>query len=90
LRMGADLDLETTRAAAILRDRGVEHRDVRPPNFLWNGENKRVMLVDFERSAILKCASILHQVSPNRKRKLQDAKKESVGKGSSPHRTLIV
>lgn len=76
-RIGRDLDLETARAAAALRDRGVEHCDVRPPNVLWDTENSRVMLVDFERSTILKRASILHEVSPNRKRKHQDAKGET-------------
>jgi hypothetical protein len=33
-RMGWDLDLEAACAVAILRDRGVEHRDIRPPNVL--------------------------------------------------------
>ena len=89
-RMGRDLDLETARAAAVLRNRGVEHCDVRPPNVLWNTENSRVMLVDFERSTILKCASILHEVSPNRKRKYQDAKEETFGDGSSPDKAFIV
>jgi hypothetical protein len=91
-RMGADIDLETARAAAILRDRGVEHRDVRPPNVLWNTENRRVMLVDFERSVVLKCGSIFHEVSPNRKRKwkLQDSKGEALVHGSSPHKDFIV
>jgi serine/threonine protein kinase len=34
-------------------DCGVEHRDVRPPNVLWNPEIKNVVLVDFERLEIL-------------------------------------
>jgi hypothetical protein len=38
----------------------VEHRDVRPPNVLWNPEIRNVVLVDFERS---------QETSRNRKRK---------------------
>ncbi|KAG9245114.1 hypothetical protein BJ878DRAFT_419862, partial [Calycina marina] len=58
-------------------DRGVEHCNVRPPNVLWNTENSKVILVGFERSIILKCASTLHKVSPNVKWKHQDAKGET-------------
>jgi serine/threonine protein kinase len=29
----------------------IEHRDVRPPNVLWNSEDRKVMLVDFEADA---------------------------------------
>ena len=48
---------------------GVEHRDIRPPNVLWNLEIRNVVLVDFERSEILKQVSVLQETSPNRKRK---------------------
>jgi serine/threonine protein kinase len=48
---------------------GVEHRDIRPPNVLWNPETSNVVLVDFERSEILKQVSVLQETSPNRKRK---------------------
>jgi hypothetical protein len=47
----------------------VEHRDVRLPNVLWNPEIRKVVLVDFERSEILKQVSVLQETSPNRKRK---------------------
>jgi signal recognition particle subunit SEC65 len=66
---GRDMDEETARAVKNLRYHGVEHRDVRPPNVLWNPEGRKVMLVDFERSEILKQLPILQEVSPNRKRK---------------------
>jgi predicted Ser/Thr protein kinase len=75
--MGLDLDVEKARAAGELRDRGVEHRDMRPPNVLWNHENKRVMLVDFERSEILKQVPVLQEISPNRKRRNLHPNKET-------------
>lgn len=51
--MGRTLDLETGCAAAVLGDCGVKHNDIRPSNTLWNTENRRVLLVDYQRSAIL-------------------------------------
>ncbi|KAH8650353.1 hypothetical protein BGZ60DRAFT_421798 [Tricladium varicosporioides] len=67
--IGRDLAVETSKAVTRLRDCGVEHRDVRPPNVLWNPETRNVMLVDFERSEILKQVPVLQETSPNRKRK---------------------
>jgi len=67
--LGHDIVEESTRAVAKLRNYGVEHGDVRPPNVLWNPEGRKVMLVDFERSEILKQMPILQEISPNRKRK---------------------
>ncbi|KAH8772338.1 hypothetical protein BGZ57DRAFT_942454 [Hyaloscypha finlandica] len=54
LGMGRDLAAETSGAVTKIFDCGVEHRDVRPPNVLWNPEIRNVVLVDFERSQILK------------------------------------
>jgi len=69
LAMGRDLAVETSAAVTKILDYGVEHRDVRPPNVLWNPEIRKVVLVDFERSEILKQVSVLQETSPNRKRK---------------------
>jgi hypothetical protein len=69
LAMGRDLAAETSEAVAKLLDCGVEHRDVRLPNVLWNPEIRNVVLVDFERSEILKQVSVLQETSPNQKRK---------------------
>jgi serine/threonine protein kinase len=69
LSLGRDIVEETTRAVTKLRYHGVEHRDVRLPNVLWNTEGRKVMLVDFERAEILKQMPILKEISPNRKRK---------------------
>ena len=67
--LGCDMDEETACAVTRLLYHGVEHRDVRPPNVLWNPESRKVMLVDFERSEILEQVPILQEISPNRKRK---------------------
>ena len=47
----------------------VEYRDIRPLNVLWNPEIRNLVLVDFERSEILKHLVVLQEISPNRKRK---------------------
>lgn len=67
--MGRDLIVEMSRTVTKLLDCRVEHGDVRPPNVLWNSEIKNVMLVDFERSEILKQVLVLQETSPNQKRK---------------------
>jgi hypothetical protein len=69
LAIERDLAAETSRAVTKMLDCGVEHRDVRPPNLLWNPEIRSVVLVDFERSEILKQVPVLQETSPNRKRK---------------------
>lgn len=71
------------------RDCGVEHGDVRPPNVLWNQEIRNVVLVDFERSEIVKYMLILQETSPNRKRKhLHPTDRESCG-GGAPYQLFI-
>ena len=67
--LGRDIVEETTRAVTQLRYHGVEHGDLRSPNVLWNPEGRKIMLVDFERSEILKQMPVLQEISPNRKRK---------------------
>ena len=52
--IGQVINEETTHAVTKLRCHGVEHCDVRPPDVLWNSEGGNVMLVDLERSEILK------------------------------------
>jgi len=69
LPMGRDLAVETSTAVTKILGCGVEHGDVRPPNVLWNTESRNVLLVDFERSEILKQVQVLQKISPNRKRK---------------------
>lgn len=67
--MARDIAQETKQAVVEMRKYGVEHSDVRPPNVLWNSENAKLMLIDFERSLILKQASTLQEMLPNGKRK---------------------
>jgi hypothetical protein len=69
LDLGRDIDKETALVVAELRYHGVEHNDVRPPNVLWNSEGGNIMLIDFERSEILKRVSSLWEISPNLKRR---------------------
>ena len=47
----------------------VEHRDVQSPNVLLNAEIRNMVLVDFERSEILKQLPVLQETLPNQKRK---------------------
>lgn len=37
-----------------IRKLGVRHGDIRPQNSLWNSELNRVLLIDFERSDLVK------------------------------------
>ena len=69
LSLGRDLAAETNGVVTRILDCGVEHHDIRPPNVLWNPEIGNVVLVDFERSQILKQLPVLQETSPNRKRK---------------------
>jgi len=59
LGMGRDLATETSGVVIKIFDYRVEHRDVRLPNVLWNPEIRNVVLVDFERSQILKQVQVL-------------------------------
>ncbi|KAF4628437.1 hypothetical protein G7Y89_g9718 [Cudoniella acicularis] len=67
--IGRDSAGETSAAVTKISDYEVEHRDVRPPNVLWNPEIRNVVLVDFERSEILEQLAVLQETSPNRKQK---------------------
>jgi thiamine kinase-like enzyme len=71
----------------------VLHKDIRLENMLWNVENQRVMLIDFERSTAYerkrRIEHILDEVSPNAKqRRLIAAPEEWNGnRFSTPVRT---
>jgi len=54
LTIGRDLATETNGVVMKILDYGVEYSNIRPPNMLWNPEIRNVVLVDFERSEILK------------------------------------
>jgi hypothetical protein len=52
---------------------------VQAPNVLWNSASGKVMLVDFERSEILRRVPALQEVSPNKRRRLHLSKAELCG-----------
>jgi hypothetical protein len=62
--MGRDLAAETSEAVTKLLNYGVEHRDIRPLNVLWNPETRN--MVDFERSEILKQVLALRRTGSGR------------------------
>jgi hypothetical protein len=66
---GPNIDVETAHVVTKLLHYGVKHGDIRSPNVLRNPESGKVMLVDFERSQILKPVPILQEISSNLKRK---------------------
>ena len=51
--------VEISRAVTKILGCGVEHRDMRPPNMLWNTKGRKMILVDFEHLEILKQMPIL-------------------------------
>ncbi|KAK5651363.1 hypothetical protein OQA88_12596 [Cercophora sp. LCS_1] len=48
----ANLGREVARSVGALHRMGVAHTDIRDPNMLWNEENCRVMIIDFERAVL--------------------------------------
>ena len=55
-----------------IHDLGVLHHDLESRNILWNEETSRPMVIDFERSEVLKTTSELSVISPDRKRKREN------------------
>ena len=52
---------------------GVQHNDLIPANILWNGQNQRIMFIDFEAATAIR-RSAVQEVSGNRKRKQGEKK----------------
>ena len=48
-----DLAAEVRRSSQAVWAEGVNHGDNRDPNLLWNDERRRVMLIDFDRAALI-------------------------------------
>ena len=94
--IGDEMDRsEIRRTTREVKCAGVDQGDVRSANLLWNEENGRVMLIDFERAvciegykreAVAKVESPLQEISPNRRRK-----RESIveGRGEDMASTVI-
>ena len=75
------------RTVAEVRRAGIDQMDARSPNFLWNREAQRVMLIDFERAALIKLGpknkgmrkeTPMQEVSPNTKRKWLESPKQEI------------
>ena len=67
-----ELQKRIQQTVADVRQAGIDQMDVRSPNLLWNREAQRVMLIDFERAAVIKFGPkerAMQEVSPNKKRK---------------------
>jgi hypothetical protein len=48
-----NLPVEVARSLKILRDEGVVHDDPREPNWLWNEERNRILVIDFDTAYLL-------------------------------------
>ena len=55
---------QALRSIKAVHHAGVLHNDVRSPNWLWNAELKRLMVIDFERSELIKSPSASSASSP--------------------------
>ncbi|KAH0424815.1 hypothetical protein CcaCcLH18_11313 [Colletotrichum camelliae] len=66
----AQIQRAAMRSLHAVHSRGVEHRDIRSPNMLFNVEVKGVMLIDFERALLLeRPRRPLAQLVPNKRRR---------------------
>lgn len=64
------LEQEIRRTVDDVRRVGIDQADVRRPNLLWNQEQKRVMLIDFERAKNIPTESnVLPEMSPNKRQR---------------------
>jgi serine/threonine protein kinase len=61
-------DFKTAVAVEELHRHGVQHNDVRPPNVLWSVELRKVMLIDFVRSKLLREVPAFAGSSPKHRR----------------------
>jgi hypothetical protein len=72
----------------------VVHKDIRLENMLWNVENQRVMLIDFERSTVyqrkrkIELSHVLDELSPNAKQPRFTRNKAEVGTSVPSHSVL--
>ncbi|KAI1375768.1 hypothetical protein F4677DRAFT_420659 [Hypoxylon crocopeplum] len=63
-----NLGQELVQSVRELHSMGVAHTDVRMPNMLWNQENGRLMMIDFERALLMDSPRLpLAEVMPNKR-----------------------
>jgi hypothetical protein len=89
----ATLESEKQRSLSDVA-RLVIHKDTRLENMLWNVENQRVMLIDFERSTVcqrkrkMEPSQVLDEMSPNAKQPRFTRNKAEVGTSIPSHGVL--
>ena len=72
--VSSDKELETKaiQSLRMIHQQGVIHRDIWMANMLFNRENNGVMVIDFERAALLETPRCpLAQVIPNKRKRAQ-------------------
>lgn len=89
-----NLKSEVQRSTRTIFLHGVDHKDEREPNLLWNSERGRVMVIDFDRASLLPPPKhkLLSALSCGRKRKGDDLR-DCSGKRSlfkSPHGRMAI
>lgn len=63
-----NFETEIMRFESKIARMGVQHKDIRPPNMLWNQESNGVMFIDLERATEIRRIA-LQELPVNRKRK---------------------
>lgn len=51
---GVDFEKEQERSLATLTSTGICHNDIRPANLVWNSEQQRVMVIDFNQATVMR------------------------------------
>ncbi|PQK17998.1 hypothetical protein BB8028_0009g01920 [Beauveria bassiana] len=79
-----NLKEEVRRSSQAVYRNGVDHGDERAPNQLWNAERRRVMLIDFDRAALLPESQnkLLASLSTTGKKRKGDEARYDSGKRS--------
>jgi hypothetical protein len=67
-----DMAGETERTLREVLKAGVVHGDARPANMLWNAERRRVMLVDFDRSALVPTPKRVGELTGKKRKRQAD------------------
>ena len=59
---------------AEVRRAGIDQIDIQSPNLLWNQEEQRVMLIDFERVIMIQAEPkerVIQEMSPNKRKRAE-------------------
>ena len=89
MRNTPELRRGVQQTVAEVQRAGIDQMDVRSPNLLWNREAQRVMLIDFERAALIKFGPkddgmhkerVMQETSPNKRRKRAESPERKMGR----------